>query len=165
MSAPIVQHRHLAVMWNSSQIMPDPYSSGAPSLRLEPSIAACNLPALCPIRIQPLRCKRAFQFAKVSSAIDIIKSALPYPISEHFLPNQASILTSFGKKCSFFNCEPCITGRSAQSLAAAHFAAEIKLQIAELWTTACKNDRRDRRYRLAGKPLQLLDGCGWDRQS
>lgn len=90
---------------------------------------------------------------------------LPYPTSEHFLPNQASILTSFGKKCSFFNCEPCITGRSAQSLAAARFAAEIKLQIAELWTTACKNDRRDRRYRLTGKPLQLLDSCGWDRQS
>ena len=90
---------------------------------------------------------------------------LPYPASEHFLPNQASILTSFGKKCSFFNCEPCITGRSAQSLTAAHFAAEIKLQIAELWTTACKNDRRDRRYRLTGKPLQLLDSCGWDRRS
>ena len=93
---------------------------------------------------------------------------LPYPASEHFLPNQASILTSFGKKCSFFNCEPCITGRSAQSLTATHFAAEIKLQITELWTTACKNDRRhrrDRRYRLTGKPLQLLDSCGWDRQS
>lgn len=55
--------------------MPDPYSSGAPSLRLEPSIAACNLPALCPIRIQPLRSKRALQFAKVSAAIDIIKSS------------------------------------------------------------------------------------------
>lgn len=81
---------------------------------------------------------------------------LPYPASEHFLPNQASILTSFGKKCSFFNCEPCITGRSAQSLAAARFAAEIKLQIAELWTAAGKNGRRDR---LAG--LQAGRLTGW----
>ena len=63
---------------------------------------------------------------------------------------------SFGKKCSFFDCEPCITGRSAQSLAAARFAAEIKLQIAELWTAAGKNGRRDR---LAGWQVGRL--AGW----
>lgn len=80
---------------------------------------------------------------------------LPYPASEHFLPNQASILTSFGKKCSFFNCEPCITGRSAHSLAAAHFAAEIKLQIAELWDN-CVQERQMR------QTLQTLQA---DRQT
>ena len=88
--APIVQHRYLAAMWNSSQTMSDPHSSGAPSLRLEPSIAACHLPSHSSIRIQPLRCKRALQFAKVSAAIDIIKSSpiqllsTSYQIRPHF---------------------------------------------------------------------------------
>ena len=173
-SAPIVQHRYLAAMWNSSQTMSDPHSSGAPSLRLEPSIAACHLPSHSSIRIQPLRCKRALQFAKVSAAIDIIKSS---PIQ--------LLSTSYQKRPQF----RCLLGRSAHSLIA---SPALREEVRNLWLPLSLPRKKDCKLpsygqlrarttdatgwqvgrlagwqagRLAGWPLQLLDSCGWDRQS
>lgn len=131
-------------MWNSSQTMSDPHSSGAPSLRLEPSIAACHLPSHSSIRIQPLRCKRALQFAKVSAAIDIIKSS---PIQ--------LLSTSYQKRPHF----RCLLGRSAHSLIA---SPALREEVRNLWLPLSLPRKKDCKLPSYGQlRARTTDATGW----
>lgn len=131
-------------MWNSSQTMSDPHSSGAPSLRLEPSIAACHLPSHSSIRIQPLRCKRALQFAKVSAAIDIIKSS---PIQ--------LLSTSYQKWPQF----RCLLGRSAHSLIA---SPALREEVRNLWLLLALPRKKDCKLASYGQlRARTTDATGW----
>ena len=128
-------------MWNSSQTMSDPHSSGAPSLRLEPSIAACHLPSHSSIRIQPLRCKRALQFAKVSAAIDIIKSPSPIEL----------LSTSYQIRPLFRR----LLGRSAHSLTA---SPALREEVRNLWLLLALLRKKTANCRV-------MDSCGQERQT